>query len=138
MFFGNTVTATLVAIVAPLETTRSFVAEDEKQPTCAVCSELFVKDWNESLEEWVYVDVVRISASDLSKGSQQASFILKYASSLVHVQCRDDAYALASPVLASLMVDQPPEVSIASKAKAKAKKHSIANAASKTKARGCS
>jgi hypothetical protein len=39
---------------------RSFVVKDDSQTRCAMCNEPFMEEWNDSLQEWVYLDAVRL------------------------------------------------------------------------------
>jgi hypothetical protein len=41
---------------------RAFVIKDEGQPRCALCGEPFTEEWDEDLQEWIYVDAVRLPA----------------------------------------------------------------------------
>lgn len=37
-----------------------FVLKDDAQPTCAISGEPFNETWDDNLQDWVYMDAVRI------------------------------------------------------------------------------
>eukprot|EP00892_Ulva_mutabilis_P003012 jgi/Ulvmu1/12711/UM095_0015.1 len=50
----------------PEEPQRFYVIKDDSQTTCAISHEPFEEDWDNDLQEWVYVNAVRLPES-LSK-----------------------------------------------------------------------
>lgn len=38
------------------------VVKDDAQPCCAICGEPFSEEWDDRLQEWVYVDAARLPA----------------------------------------------------------------------------
>ena len=54
-----------------------FVTKDETQPLCAISSEPFKEEWNEELQEWVFIDAVRLTASVASELGLDEGVIVK-------------------------------------------------------------
>lgn len=42
---------------------KMFVKKDDSQPSCALSGEPFTETWNDELQDWVYMDAVRIPSS---------------------------------------------------------------------------
>lgn len=42
---------------------RPYVIKDSSQPRCALCNEPFAEEWNDDVQDWVYVDAARLPAA---------------------------------------------------------------------------
>jgi hypothetical protein len=58
---------------------RLYVVKDDAQPTCAISGEPFNETWDEELQEWIYMDAVRVPPALLSDVGLQPGAIVKVA-----------------------------------------------------------
>jgi len=84
------------------------VRKDESQPTCALSTEPFKEEWDEGIQEWVFVDAVRVTPDVAAELRLTPGVIVKVALLDESVVQRLAASPLGAPVPPGIALPKRP------------------------------